>query len=254
MEQIQLFGIDIDALTMPAAVQRLLGWIAERDGTCRYVVTPNLDHALLFQARADLREAYSGAAMVLADGMPLVWASRWLGKPLPERVAGSDLTPALFSAADRRQPIAVYLLGGATGVPERAAARIHARYQHVRVVGTASPEPGFERDGPFNDGLVAEIVAARPDVLIVGLGAPKQELWIHRHGRALGVPVALCVGATIDFMAEARQRAPAWMHDKGLEWLYRAGTEPRRLGPRYAKNLIALPRLLAREWLGTRRV
>jgi len=254
MNRIQLFGIDIDVLTMPSAVERLLRWIDEGERSCRYVVTPNLDHALLFQARADLREAYADAAMVLADDWPLVWASRRLGKPLPERVAGSDLTPALFSAVDRRRPISVYLLGGATGVPERAAARIHVRYPNVRVVGTASPALGFERDAPYNERLVSEVVAASPDVLIVGLGAPKQELWVYRHRAALKVPIALCVGATIDFMAEARQRAPVWMRDTGLEWLYRAGTEPRRLGPRYAKNLVALPRLLAREWLSTRRI
>ena len=253
MNRIRLFDIDIDALQMSEAVELLLGWIRERDGTCRYVVTPNLDHALLFQARADLRAAYADAGMVLADGMPLVWVSRWLGKPLPERVAGSDLTPALFAAADRGQGLRVHLLGGAPGVAERAAERIHARFRNIRVVGTESPAPGFERDDAVNQRLVSAIVAAKPDVLIVGLGAPKQELWIQRHRSALPVPLALCVGATIDFMAGARQRAPVWMHDKGLEWLFRASTEPRRLAPRYAKNLVMLPRLIAREWWSSRR-
>ena len=254
MKRIRLFGIDIDALTMSEAVEHLLRWIREPDGICRYVVTPNLDHALLFQARADLRTAYAESGMVIADGMPLVWVSRWLGKPLPERVAGSDLTPALFAAADRGPGLKVHLLGGAPGVAERAAKRIHARYGNVRVVGTESPPLGFERDDAVNQWLVSAIVETKPDVLIVGLGAPKQELWIQRHRSALPVPVALCVGAIIDFMAEARQRAPLWMHDKGLEWLYRAGTEPRRLGPRYAKNLVALPRLIAREWWSSRRI
>jgi len=254
MNRIRLFDIDIDALRMGEAVERLLRWIHEPDGTCRYVVTPNLDHAILFQARADLRAAYSDAGMVIADGMPLVWVSRLLRKPLPERVAGSDLTPALFAAAERGRGLRVHLLGGAPGVGERAAERIHEKFRKVRVVGTESPPIGFERDEAYNQRLVSAIVAAKPDVLIVGLGAPKQELWIHRHRSALPVPVALCVGATIDFMAEARQRAPVWMHDKGLEWLYRAGTEPRRLGPRYAKNLVALPRLIAREWWSSRRI
>lgn len=245
--RIRLFGMEIDAVRMTEAVQTLLDWIAGDDATCRYVVTPNVDHAVLFQEHSALRQAYSGASLVLADGAPVVLASRLLGKPLPERVAGSDLVPQLFAAANARGPLKVYLLGGMPGVAERAAANISAKWPQIEVVGTASPPLGFERDPEQNAALLAEISLLRPDVLLVGLGAPKQELWVHAHRHELAAPVALCIGATIDFLAGERKRAPRWMRRSGLEWLYRVLSEPRRLGRRYARDAWIFPQLLRRE-------
>jgi N-acetylglucosaminyldiphosphoundecaprenol N-acetyl-beta-D-mannosaminyltransferase len=244
--------MEIDALREREAIVKILSWARAADGTCRYVVTPNVDHALLFRGRADLRAAYRDAALVLADGTPLIWASRWFKKPLPERVTGADLTPALFRAADDQAPLRVFLLGAGPGVAERARERIHAGYPGVRVVGTASPAPGFEHDESENARLVDAVNASAAHVLVLGLGAPKQELWIHRQRGALSVPVALCVGAAIDFLADAKPRAPLLLQQNGLEWLYRALSEPRRLGPRYVKNIAAFPELVAREWLAQR--
>ncbi|HEV7222271.1 MAG TPA: WecB/TagA/CpsF family glycosyltransferase, partial [Pirellulales bacterium] len=180
--RVRLFGMDIDAVRMPEAVAELLDWIDRDDGVCRYVVTPNVDHAVLFQEHVGLRQAYAEAGLVLADGAPVVLASRLLGRPLPERVAGSDLVPQVFDAAsasaDARGRLKVYLLGGMPGVAERAAANIESKWPHVEVVGMASPPLGFERDREQNAELLAEIAAAQPDLLLVGLGAPKQELWV----------------------------------------------------------------------------
>jgi N-acetylglucosaminyldiphosphoundecaprenol N-acetyl-beta-D-mannosaminyltransferase len=246
--RVELFGVEIDSLRMEQAVAQVRAWVADPASRCHYVVTPNVDHVVMLQHHAELKAAYCDAGMVLADGAPVLWSSRLLRQPLPERVAGSDLVPALFQATTDHQPLRVYLLGAAPGVAERAAANIRRRWPSVEVVGTYSPPLGFERNPEENEAILNRIEAAHPDVLVVGLGAPKQELWVHKHRKRLAAKVALCVGATIDFLAGERSRAPMWMREAGLEWLYRVASEPRRLAARYAKDAFIFPRLLAREW------
>jgi N-acetylglucosaminyldiphosphoundecaprenol N-acetyl-beta-D-mannosaminyltransferase len=245
---VELFGMRIDSLRMPEAVEKLRGWIDAADGRCRYVVTPNVDHAVMYSERPDLRAAYERASLVLADGFPVVAASRLLGRPLPERVAGSDLAPALFAAAKPERKLRVYLLGAAPGVAERAGRNIEARWPNVEVVGTYSPPAGFERDERENGSILERINAARVDVLVIGLGAPKQELWIAAHHEQLNARTALCIGATIDFLAGEKKRAPQWMRRCGVEWLHRLLSEPKRLLKRYARDAVVFPRLVWREW------
>lgn len=246
--RVRLFGIDIDVLRMEQAVAQLLLWINERDGQCRYVVTPNVDHVVLYHQSDALRRAYADASLVLADGAPVVAVSRLVGRPLPERVAGSDLVPRLFSEAVwQRTALRVYLLGGAPGVGQRAAERIAATWPGIEVVGRASPPIGFEHDPEINTELIDDINACQPDLLLIGLGAPKQESWIYGHHSKLGVSAALCIGATIDFLAGERSRAPWWMRRAGLEWLFRVLCEPRRLGRRYARDAWIFPQLVWRE-------
>jgi N-acetylglucosaminyldiphosphoundecaprenol N-acetyl-beta-D-mannosaminyltransferase len=244
---VDLFGMKISSVTMPEAVNQLLDWCRKPHGeTCRYVVTPNVDHAVLIQDHAELQAAYTDASLVLADGAPIVLASRLLGQRLPERVAGSDLVPRLFDAT--REPLRVFLLGAAPGVAETAAAKIHHRWSGVQVVGTYCPPLGFERSHLENARILSAIAVANPDLLVVGLGAPKQELWVHRHRDQLRAKVALCAGATIDFLAENRRRSPVWMRGVGLEWLHRVWCEPRRLAARYARDVWVFPMLVWREW------
>jgi N-acetylglucosaminyldiphosphoundecaprenol N-acetyl-beta-D-mannosaminyltransferase len=252
MKTISLFGMQIAPVRMPEAVAELRRWIDADERACRYVVTPNVDHAVMFERRADLRDAYRDASLVLADGFPVVLASRLLKRPLPERVAGSDLAPALFAAAKVAKPLTVYLLGAGPGVAERAATNIHNRWPGVRVVGCYSPPLGFERDEQECVAICERINAARPDVLMLGLGAPKQELWIARHRARLQVNAALCIGATIDFLAGEKARAPRWMQQFGVEWLHRLCSEPKRLFKRYAHDAWVFPQLVWREWRGTR--
>lgn len=175
-------------------------------------------------------------------------ASRLLGKPLVARVAGSDLVPSVFEAASPHDPLRVFLLGAAPGVADRAAPLVEARYPAVRVVGAYGPPFGFERDSAENDRILEMIRAAKPELLLVGVGAPKQELWVHRHRDGIDAAVALCIGATIDFLAGEKARAPRVLQRIGLEWLHRALTEPRRLVPRYARNAVEFPKLVLREW------
>ncbi|HJT33691.1 MAG TPA: WecB/TagA/CpsF family glycosyltransferase [Pirellulales bacterium] len=246
--RVRLFGVEIDAVRMHEAVAHVLAWIEQRDGDCHYVVTPNVDHVVMLQTDEALRVAYAEAGLVLADGAPLVAVSRLLGRGLPERVAGSDLVPALFQAAhDNDFPLRVFLLGGEPGVAGRAARNIHAAWPSVEVVATASPPRGFERDVWQNAELLEAIEASRPDLLLVGLGAPKQELWVYEHRQQIAAPVALCIGATIDFLAGHRRRAPRWMRRCGLEWFYRVAREPRRLARRYLRDALIFPRLIWRE-------
>ncbi len=244
--RVDLFGMQINRIAMRETVKQVLTWCHESRGeSCRYVVTPNVHHAVMFQQRADLRAAYADAALVLADGAQIVLASRMLRRPLPERVAGSDLVPRVFQAANKR--LHVYLLGAAPGVAEAAAARIESESRSVKVVGTYSPPMGFENDDVENARILAAIAAAKPDLLVVGFGAPKQELWVHRHRHKLPAKVVICAGATIDFLAGNRRRSPIWMQRAGLEWLHRLCSEPRRLASRYARDAWVFPQLVWRE-------
>lgn len=249
MPQQHLFGISIDALSLTQAVEHLRRVIGEPAFSCRYVVTPNVDHTVLLQTHQELRDAYADADLILADGHPLVWVSRLLGRRLPERVAGSDLVPSLFSAIPSDQTLRIFLLGAGPGVARRAALNIAKRWPNVETVGIDSPPLGFEKNPAENARILAQIELARPDVLILGLGAPKQECWIHQHRTAVVAKTALCVGATIDFLAGEKKRAPRWMQRVGLEWFYRMCREPRRLVKRYVKDAWIFPQLVWRQWL-----
>ncbi len=186
------------------------------------------------------------AAFILADGAPLVVASRRTANPVPERVAGSDLIYDLCAlAADRG--FAVYLLGGQPGIADAAARKLMVRYPGLRIAGTSCPEPA-DLVEPGVDSLIEKIRAAQPDILLVALGQPKGEFWLARNLQRLGVPVAAQVGATLDFVAGRVRRAPLIFQKTGMEWAYRIYTDPLRLGPRYWKNA----RFLATRVLGDR--
>ena len=243
-----IFGIRIDRVTMDQAIDRLRSWISQKERACRYVVTPNLDHAVQLQTNEALREAYRSAALVVADGWPLVTASRIFRDPLPERVAGSDLVPALFHALNEtKSGGTVYLLGAAPGVAEHAAQKIEQRWPRVTVVATHSPPFGFDRDPAQSQDAIQRINRCSPDVLVVGLGAPKQELWLQKYQSQLTVGVAIAAGGTIDFLAGRQTRAPRWVQKLRMEWSHRLLTNPGRLTGRYARNAWHLPRLLLQE-------
>jgi len=247
--RIELMGVELDPLTMAQAVSTVLSWTAESrcEAGCRYVVTPNVDHIVLLQHHAGLQAAYEEADLILADGAPVVWASKLLGRGLPDRIPGSDLTPAIFAAAPQDQTLRIYLLGAMPGVAEVAATKIEQTWPQVKVTGCYSPPLGFEKSPEENDKILAQIKAAKPDLLIVGVGAPKQELWVHAHRQQLKAKAALCVGATIDFLAGEKKRAPKWMRRVGIEWMHRLATEPRRLAGRYARDAWIFPQLVLRS-------
>jgi N-acetylglucosaminyldiphosphoundecaprenol N-acetyl-beta-D-mannosaminyltransferase len=244
--KVQLFGFGFDNLTPSQAALRVIE-LTESGTLGHYVVTPNLDHAVILHRRPELQPVYAAASLVLADGQPIVWASRWLGRGLVGRVAGSDLVPEVFRRMQR--PARVFLLGAGPGVAVRAARRVEQEFPHISVVGASSPPFGFEKNLELNEQAVSEVARAEPDVLVVGLGAPKQELWTFRERHRLKSTVILCAGATIDFLAGERARAPEWCRRSGLEWLYRTMEEPRRLAPRYAADAALFPWLIVKQKL-----
>ncbi len=252
-EKRRLFGIDIDAVRMPQAVACLRKWIEQDAGRCRYVVTPNVDHMVMLREHEDFRQAYANADLILADGHPIVWASHLLRRPLPQRVPGSELVPALFDSFNQRGSLRVFLLGAAEGVADRAAQNMKEEWPNVETVGVYSPPIGFEKNADETKVILGQIAACRPDVLVVGLGAPKQELWVHRHAGNIRAKVALCVGATIDFIAGEKKRAPRWMQKCGAEWLHRVATEPQRLFLRYAKDAWIFPQIVFQQMISQTR-
>jgi len=243
----ELFGINFAPVTMPEAVDTVLTWTREIN-PCRYVVTPNVDYIVLLRDRPDLLAATREAALVLVDGNPVRWASALLGHPLPQTVTGSDLTPALLDAA-RASGLRVFLLGAAPGVAVRAGENIRKRWPWVKICGTYSPPLGFEKDNTECECIVQMISAAKPQLVVIGLGAPKQELWAQRFHKCIDARVMLCVGATIDFLAGEKARAPLWMRKLCIEWLHRLLTEPRRLAKRYLRDAWIFPQLVVAEMM-----
>ena len=196
------------------------------------VVTPNAQHIVLLESDAGLREAYANADLVVADGVSLLLASLLLGEKLRGRVAGVDLVEQLCGKA-AEFGLRVFLLGGRPGSAELAVEKLKRRLPRLIIAGTCCPPPGFERDERELQAIGDAIRAARPDLVFVALGVPKQECWMHHHGRRLGARVLIGVGGSFEMLGGVIQRAPRFMQRIGCEWLYRLLLEPGRLWRRY---------------------
>jgi N-acetylglucosaminyldiphosphoundecaprenol N-acetyl-beta-D-mannosaminyltransferase len=227
---VRVAGVDFDALSERQVVARIIG--DSGDGRGGWVVTPNIDICRQLRHDPAARALVSGASLVVADGMPLVWASRLRGDPLPERVAGASLIFTLSSAAAVGGR-SVYLLGGAPGVPVRAAANLARRYPGLLVAGAHAPPFGFDRQPGGIEAVAARLARAKPDIVFVGLGFPKQERVIAALAPDLPAAWFIGCGAAIPFAAGTLPRAPHWMQPLGLEWTHRLITEPGRLFRRY---------------------
>ena len=210
------------------------------------MATVNTDFLVQAQENATLRNLLQSADMCTADGMPLVWGSKLFGAPLKERVAGSDMVPQLAARAARKN-MTLYFMGAAPGVAAQAAELLEAQHPGLRIVGHSCP---FWKPGEaFDEVILDDIRTANPDILLVALGNPKQELWIKEYGEQVGVPVMIGVGASLDFIVGTVKRAPEWMQHAGLEWLARLAQEPRRLWKRYAIDIVKFGPSLFRQWL-----
>lgn len=199
------------------------------------MVTPNVDHVVLAETDLRLRAAYEQAALSLVDGMPLVWLAAAMGESLPEKISGADFVlPLLARAAS--EGWRVYFLGGASGVGVRARDRLVAAMPTLAVVGIDAPPLGFERDPAERAAVLARLQAVRPHVVLMALGCPKQEVLMHEWREEMTPAVALGVGASLDFLAGIRPRAPRWLSRAGLEWAFRLVQEPRRLAGRYCRD------------------
>ncbi len=210
-----------------------------------FFITANLQYAMLSAEDSRLAEVNRRAAFLVADGMPMVWYSRFLGRPLPERVAGADLIYSLARRAAQRGH-RVFFLGGKPGAAAAAATTLSWMYPGLRVAGVEAPELE-SLSAEEHQRLIERIRDARPDLLLAAFGQPKGELWLAENLQALGVPACVQVGASFDFVAGRAARAPRWVQRFGLEWLYRMIGDPKRLGPRYAKNAWFLVKAVLRD-------
>jgi len=251
--RVNSFGVYFDVIGFHEAIDTLSAWLSEPLGACRFVVTPNVDHLVILADRPDFREAYTKASLCLTDGWPVGAALTLLHKVEVPVVPGSDLVPGILSRFSKHdESLRVFLLGAAPGVADEAAKNISTTWPCIDIVGTMSPPHGFERDHGLCMSICEAVSSAEPDLLIVGLGAPKQELWVEKYRDHLGVKVAVCAGATIDFLAGNIKRAPRWIRRVRLEWAFRLIREPRRLAKRYIKDAIIFPWLLLEEFSRTR--
>ncbi len=229
-------GVRVDRVTQAQALDAIERLIAQRRESteqqpCQQVVTVNPEFLMAAQRDRTFQRAINAAALVVADGMGIVWATRFLREPVPERITGTDLLPLLAQRCAEKG-YRLYLLGAAPGVAELAAERLRTLAPGVLIAGTyaGSPAPTEE------DEILERVRAAQADVLCVAYGAPAQELWIYRNLARLPVAVALGVGGAYDFLSGRQRRAPRAMQQLGLEWLYRLYREPWRW-----RRMLALP-------------
>lgn len=244
---LDILGTTVHALTLDDAARRMIdAAIARRP----YVVCPRDAHGIV-RARSDagLRRAHARASLVTADGMPLVWLQKAAGFSFATRVYGPDL---MHSVCDLGRSVGLRhaILGGREGVAERVAATLATRYPGLTVALAAGlpMQPSGHRPGAGEDAdALARLAAAKADVLWLGLGSPRQELWLEANRDILTVPVRAGVGAAFDFIAGTVPQAPRPLRSIGLEWAWRLAVDPRRLGPRYARTIPAFLWLCARH-------
>lgn len=230
MARIKFMNTDIDNLTMAETLNEIDKLIQKKN--CSYVVTPNVDHIVRLEKDEELQKVYKNASLILTDGKPLIWISKWYKTPIKEKISGSDLFPRVCQLVANKN-YTMYLLGAAEGVADTAARNLMKKYPGLNIVGTYSPPFGFEKNEQEMNKIKTQIQDVHPDILIVGLGCPKQEKFMYYHCKELGVPISFGLGASIDFEAGNIKRAPKWMSNHGLEWLYRFSKEPKRLFKRY---------------------
>jgi N-acetylglucosaminyldiphosphoundecaprenol N-acetyl-beta-D-mannosaminyltransferase len=233
---VAVLGLPLANVTAGEAVERIEELILS--GGIHQVATANLDFWVNSLNDVHLHRIIAGCSLVLPDGMPLVWISRLLGSPLKERVSGVDMVPRLAELSAKKG-YSIFLLGGRPGVAEQAGKMLQEAYPGVNLVGHYAP-PLADLERMDHGDTLERIRVAKPDILLVAFGNPKQEKWIRMHARRLGVPVSIGIGGSMDMLIGNVRRAPKWMQRSGLEWLGRCIQEPTRLLPRYARNFSGL--------------
>jgi N-acetylglucosaminyldiphosphoundecaprenol N-acetyl-beta-D-mannosaminyltransferase len=230
--RVDVLGVQVSVLDMDSTLDILDRWITE--GHREYVCVTGVHGVMESRRNEELRKIHNAAGLVTADGMPLVWWSRWHGWRDARRVYGPDL---LLASCERSLTTGYrhFFYGGGEGVADLLAKRLSRRYPGLAVAGTYTP-PFRPLTADEDQEVVHRINDAAPDIVWVGLSTPKQEFWMAEHVGRLDVPALIGVGAAFDFHAGLKPQAPRWMQHSGLEWLFRLGTEPRRLWKRYLIN------------------
>ena len=243
-ENVNILGINIDNVTIEEAVNKIENFIERK--RIAYILTPNVDRLMISYKNQQLKEIYKNANLLIADGMPILWAAKFFKMPLKERVTGADLFPKLCEHSANKG-YKLFLLGGQPGVVEKATKNLILNYPEIQIVGNYSPPFGFEKDEVEKSKIIETIKKAKPDILLIGLGAPKEESFICKYRKELKIPVTIGVGISFDYIAGTKKRAPKLMQRAGLEWLWRLIHEPRRLWKRYLIRDMKFFYLILRE-------
>ena len=246
MERVCIDKVVVDPVTIDEAVSRISSILGEVRERAAHVVTMNAQFVKIAHQEPRFAELLSRADLGLADGSSIVWASRCLGHSIPERVAGVDLMVRLCEVAARDGKTA-YFLGGTPGAASATAEQLSNNYQGLSIVGVDCPPIGFLDDPDQRKDVAHRIEQAKPDLLFVGLGAPKQEYWIERHAH-LPAKVMIGIGGSFELIAGLRKRAPRLLQKAGCEWLWRLCMEPRRLWRRYLFGNAIFIFLVFRQW------
>jgi len=244
-----LLGLPFHDLTMVEALAECRRALDDQQPV--YFVTANVDFAAQAYQNDELRRILFYAKRVVCDGMPLIWISKVLGHPLRERVAGSDLTPKLLEicAETGRK---VYFFGSDPDTLSEVVSILRKKMPALNIVGHESPPMGNVEDWD-NEGVAQRMREAGTDLVLVALGCPKQEHWIYNFHEQTGAALSIGIGASLDFVSGKQVRAPAWMQQTGLEWLWRMGTNPKRLFGRYARDFLFLAGVTLKQYLTKRR-
>ena len=242
---VTLVGVPVDNVDMSEAVRRIEGFV--KDGGFHQIATANVNFLVNALRYPELQKVLGSCDMVVADGMPLLWISKWMGLPLPERVPGVDMIPHL-ARLSAEHGYGIYLLGSSELSAKTAQTNLERDYPGVKIIGHHCPawRPLDDMD---DDVILAKIAEAKPDILLVGFGNPKQELWLARHRHAINVPVCIGVGGSMDMLAGVVHRSPVKWQKMGLEWMFRMLQEPRRLARRYLADFFGLVGPLTRQVL-----
>ncbi len=230
MEKIQFLNTFVNNCTMEECLDEIENMISSEKKS--YVVAVNTDVIIKIENDAQLKEITDNADMVLVDGKPLIWIAKKHKKPITEKVSGSDMVPKLCARAAEKG-YTVFILGGKEGVAEKAKTKLEEQMPDIKITGVYAPPLGFEKDEEETAKINEIISEAKPDILLACLGCPKQEKFIYNNINSYEAKVSICAGATVDFLAGNIKRAPRWMSNHGLEWLYRFFKEPKRLFKRY---------------------
>lgn len=230
MEKIEFLNTYVNAYSMQDCLRDIEDKIVS--GKKSYLVSVNVDVIVQMEKDAVLKEITDNADIVVVDGKPLIWIAKKHKKPITEKISGSDLVPKLCELAGEKG-YTIFILGGAEGVAEKAKANLEKRIDGIKIVGTCAPPLGFDTDETQTAQVVEQINQAAPDILLLCLGCPKQEKFLYANIEKYNAKMSVCAGATVDFLAETKRRAPKWMSNHGFEWLFRFFQEPRRLFKRY---------------------
>lgn len=230
MEKQPLLNTFVNNVSMAETLQEISRLVEEKKKS--YVVAINVDVVMKMEKDLYLRKITDSADLTLVDGMPLVWIAKWHKHPVKAKISGSDMVPKLCKVAAKRG-YSIFIIGGADGIAEKAKKNLERDLPSINVVGTYSPPFGFEKNIDEINNINSMITSVHPDLVIACLGCPKQEKWVYENYQKYDGVVSICAGATVDFLAGNVNRAPSWMSDHGLEWIYRFSQEPKRLFKRY---------------------